>query len=100
MTEMDNLENEMLHSSRMILTSLIIFIIAVFVLPWFVGLYNPDPQYDLVDGKMMLESIREVGGGLLIAGSVFTFLLGTGWLIISTAFYGLEKIICYIRGVK
>jgi len=100
MTEMDNLENEMLLCARMIFTSPIIFIIAVFVLPWFVGLYNPDPQYDLVDGKMMLESIREVGGGLLIVGSVFTFLLGTGWLITSTAFYGLEKVICYIRSVK
>jgi hypothetical protein len=92
MTEMDNLENEMLHSSGMILLSLIIFIIAVFVLPWFVGLYNPDPQYDLADGKMMLESIKVVGGGLLIAGSIFTFLLGTGWLIISIVFYGLKKI--------
>ena len=100
MTEMDDLKNEMLHSSRMILTSLIIFGIAVFVLPQFVGLYNPDPQYDLVDGKMMLESIRGVGGSLLIAGSVFTFLLGTGWLIISTAFYGLEKVLYYIRSVK
>ena len=96
MTEMDNLKNEMLHSSRMILTSLIIFIIAVFVLPWFVGLfiglYNSNPQYDLVGGKMMLESTRIVGGRLLIVGSVFTFLLGTGWLIISIIFYGLKKI--------
>jgi len=97
---MDNLKNEMLHSSRMILTSLIIFGIAVFVLPWFVGLYNPDPQYDLADGKIMLESMRVVGGSLLIVGSIFTLIIGTGWLIISTAFYGLEKVICYIRSVK
>jgi hypothetical protein len=95
MTEMDDNLEMMLHASRMILLSPIIFGIAVFVLPWLVGLYNPSIDY--VNGKEMLESIRVIGGGLLIAGSVFTFLLGTGWLVISTAFYGLEKVICYIR---
>jgi hypothetical protein len=86
---MSDKEDMVIHSAGMINTSVIIFFIAVVFLPWFIGLYAP--EIDMFDGKMMLESMSVVGGELLIVGSVFMFLVGSGWLVISTIFYGIEK---------
>jgi uncharacterized sodium:solute symporter family permease YidK len=87
---MSDNEQMMVHSALMVNTAIIVFFIAVVFLPWFIGLYNP--KINLFNGKEMLESTRLVSSALLIAGSVFTFLVGTGWLILSSIFAGFEYI--------
>lgn len=90
---MSDVEDMMIHSAGMVNTSVIIFFIALVFLPWYAGLYNP--EIDIFGGKMMIESMAIIGSALLLAGATFTFLVGTGWLVISTVFYGFEKVFFY-----
>lgn len=71
----------------MIHTSVIVFLLSLFVLPFIASLYNP--AVDPFNGKYLIENIVRIGSVFLFAASCFSFLVGTGWLIISTVFYGI-----------
>ena len=83
-------EGMIIHSAVMINTSLVLFFVAFIFIPWFIGLYNP--ENDIINGKALLDEFGSIGSAVLFVGGSFLFLVGTGWLAVSTLFYGMERI--------